>query len=296
VRTDAIFYQLFKRFPSLFFSPIQHRPDNPQNYRFESVEIKETAFRIDGVFLPPINAPQKHIFFTEVQFQQNENLYHRFFTESLLYLFRSADQYDDWYGVIIFAKRSLEPKDTRTHRALLNSSQVQRIFLDDLDTNNPQPIGIQLMQLIIMSRKKAAAQAKQLIQQAQQNDIAPFKKQEIIDLITTIAVYKFSKLSRQEVEAMIGLQLEETRIYQEAKTEGKLEGKAEGKLEGKAEGKLEEGRSLVLRQLNRRIGRVPSKLECAVQGLTLEQIETLSEALLDFSDEADLSNWLQIHS
>jgi predicted transposase YdaD len=44
-------------------------------------------------------------------------------------------------------------------------------------------------------------------------------------MICTIAVYKFSKLSREEVEAMLGLSLEETRVYQEASAEGKIIGR-----------------------------------------------------------------------
>jgi predicted transposase/invertase (TIGR01784 family) len=46
-----------------------------------------------------------------------------------------------------------------------------------------------------------------------------------------LAVYKFSNLSREEVEAMLGIKLEETRVYREAKEEGRLEGKQEAKLE-----------------------------------------------------------------
>jgi predicted transposase YdaD len=182
---------------------------------------------------------------------------HRFFTESLLYLFRNQDQYDDWQGIILFAKRSLEPQDTTTHRALLNSDQIQRIYLDELETNTQQPIGIQLIQLVIAPENQTAAQAKQLIQQVQAQQTQtqqtePFAKQDIIELITTITVYKFTHLSRQEVEAMIGVSLEETRAFQEVK--------AEGKAEGIAEGKLEEGRSLILRQLPHRVGELTPAL------------------------------------
>ncbi|RCJ31500.1 hypothetical protein A6769_30630 [Nostoc punctiforme NIES-2108] len=42
-----------------------------------------------------------------------------------------------------------------------------------------------------------------------------------------IAVYKFANLSREEVEAMLGVKLEETRVYQEAKQEGREELKLE---------------------------------------------------------------------
>jgi predicted transposase/invertase (TIGR01784 family) len=195
------------------FTLIETPPEQANDYRLESGEIKETAFRIDDVFLPPETASPKVIYFAEVQFQTDEALYHRFFTESFLYLFRNQDQYDDWHGVILFAKRSLEPQDTTTHRALLNSDQIQRIYLDELDIHSPQPIGIQLMQLVIAPDHQTEAQTKQLIQQIQTQNPEPYAKQDIIELIATITVYKFTHLSRQQVEAMIGVSLEEPRVY-----------------------------------------------------------------------------------
>jgi predicted transposase/invertase (TIGR01784 family) len=54
------------------------------------------------------------------------------------------------------------------------------------------------------------------------------KQQEIIEFIETVVIYKFPTLSREEVEAMLGLDaIRNTRVYQEAKQEGKLEGKLE---------------------------------------------------------------------
>ncbi|MBW4619865.1 MAG: Rpn family recombination-promoting nuclease/putative transposase [Cyanosarcina radialis HA8281-LM2] len=44
------------------------------------------------------------------QFQKDESLYHRFFSESLLYLYRNQFLYDDWYGLLIFPSRSLDKK------------------------------------------------------------------------------------------------------------------------------------------------------------------------------------------
>ncbi|BAB74047.1 hypothetical protein ACN23B_11790 [Anabaena sp. FACHB-709] len=51
--------------------------------------------------------------------------------------------------------------------------------------------------------------------------------------MTTIMVYKFATLSREEIEAMLGLKLEETRVYREAKQEGRGEGRQEGREEGR---------------------------------------------------------------
>ncbi|ABW31199.1 conserved hypothetical protein [Acaryochloris marina MBIC11017] len=65
------------------------------------------------------------------------------------------------------------------------------------------------------------------------------------------------------------------------------------------EAMLEEGQSLILRQLTRRIGDVSpemrSQIRSQIQSLSLDQIEALGEALLDFTETADLVEWLQEH-
>ncbi|MEA5574589.1 Rpn family recombination-promoting nuclease/putative transposase [Calothrix sp. UHCC 0171] len=222
MRRDSIYYKIFQRFPELLFELVDEPPEQTQNYRFESIEVKETAFRIDGVFLPPESATPRIIFFAEVQFQKDETLYHRFFTESMMYLNQNQGQYDDWYCVVIFPSRTLEPTDKKTHRIFLNSDQVQRIYLKELGTPEQQPIGINLMQLTIASKKAMAEQARLLIERVQLEETGTLPKNEVIDIITTIAVYKFSSLSREEVEAMLGLNIEETRIYQDLEHQTKL--------------------------------------------------------------------------
>ena len=63
--------------------------------------------------------------------------------------------------------------------------------------------------------------------------------------------------------------------------------------EGWQGGKLEEAQSLILRQLTRRIGDVSPELRSQIQSLSLDQLEALGEALLDFTEPTDLVNWLQ---
>jgi predicted transposase/invertase (TIGR01784 family) len=287
MRRDAIYYQIFKRFPSLLFTLLDHPPEQAQGYRFESIEVKEPDFRIDGVFLPPDNASPKIVYFAEFQAQHDELLYHRFFSESMLYLHRNPEICDDWFGVVIFTSRSIEPRNTHLHRSLLNSPQVRRIYLNELGDSDQQPIGISLLQLTTVSERKMATQAKQLLARIEQEDVGLLSKNAIIEVVTTIAVYKFTNLSRAEVEAMLGITLEETRFYQDVKEEGRLEGEQQGRLEGE--------RGLILRQLTRHLQQpqLPDTVVAQVQQLSLEQVEALGEALFEFQSLADLEAWLQ---
>jgi predicted transposase/invertase (TIGR01784 family) len=186
MRRDTIFYKLFKQFPGLLFELVDEPPPEADNYQFESVEVKETAFRIDGVFLPPANAVSKTVFFAEVQFQKDEDLYHRFFSELFLFLYRHSIRYEDWFGVIIFGSGSLEPSNPTIHRALLESDQVKRIYLDELGDLRQQSLGLGLMLLTnVTSETKAVEGARFLLEQARQQS-----EQVIIDLVTMLYIFK----------------------------------------------------------------------------------------------------------
>ncbi len=67
---------------------------------------------------------------------------------------------------------------------------------------------------------------------------------------------------------------------------------AEGEQIGEQRGRLAEGRSLVLRLLTRRVGELSLPLLGRIEILSLEELENLGEALLDFQAIADLETWL----
>ncbi len=60
--------------------------------------------------------------------------------------------------------------------------------------------------------------------------------------------------------------------------------------------RTQEARSLILRQLARRVGTLSSNIETQIQSLELLQLEALGEALLDFAQLSDLDNWLRGNS
>jgi predicted transposase YdaD len=80
---------------------------------------------------------------------------------------------------------------------------------------------------------------------------------------------------------MFGLsELKQTKVYQEALQEGEQVGEVR----------------LILRLLARRFDTVSPALQAQIQSLSLPQLETLGEALLDFSQPSDLQDWLRSHS
>lgn len=75
MRRDTIFYRIFAQSPTILFELLSQQPDRASEYTFDSVEVKETSFRIDGVFSPPNRT--RTIYFCEVQFQLDEVIYER---------------------------------------------------------------------------------------------------------------------------------------------------------------------------------------------------------------------------
>ena len=138
-------------------------------------------------------------------------------------------------------------------------------------------IVVGLIQLILAQESQAPILVQQLLQRAKTEIADPLVTRDIIDLLETVLVSKFAQLSREEIQAMFLLSdIKQTRVYQEAKQEGRQEGEAQ----------------LVVRLLSKRLGKISDRRIQVINRLTLEQLDNLGEALLDFGELADLDNWL----
>jgi predicted transposase YdaD len=118
-----------------------------------------------------------------------------------------------------------------------------------------------------------------------------------MDMVTTIMVYQFSKLSQREVEKMLGIEagLRKTRVYQEAKAEGEQAGIAKGIQRGRQEGRQEERLALVLQLLKQKFGKLNRQTSKQIADLSLEPLGALTIALLSFESIEDLTAWLSQH-
>ncbi len=298
MKTDTLFYQLFQSFHSLLFELIDCPISDAEGYQFSSVEVKEKAFRFDGIFMPPNN--HKPIFLAEVQFQPKENFYFEFLAEILLYI----NQYrpiQDWQAVAIFAHRNCEPEPDKFCQELIGSGRVLRVYLEDWldqETNSPS---IAIVQLIFASEKKAPEIARKIARKVEQ-EINTSLRDQVVEFIEAVLVYKFPKLSRQEVEAMFTYSdLKKTRVYKEAmqeglqigKQEGLQIGKQEGLQIGKQEGVIKGQTVMLLRQLTRKFGKVDTRIKSRISKLSVIQLENLAVSIFDFETIADLNLWLR---
>lgn len=296
MRRDTIFYKLFQQYPSLLFQLLENPPENADAYRFDSVAIKEPKFEIDGVFLPPENENPGIVYFCEVQFQKDEILYERVVAESSLYFYRNRARFSDWEAVIIYPSRNIEQSNIYPLRAFLNSDQVHRVYLDELGDIHQLPTWVGVMILTTLEESQAPEVARYLLTKTKE-EIPSSSNSVIIEMITTIMMYKFENLNRQEVESMLGITLKQTRVYQEIKEEGREEGLEQGLEQGLKAGRkegLEEATfNLVMRLLSKRFGKISPKIRGSISNLSLPVLEDLSEDLLDFKTVNDLQIWLE---
>ena len=275
MRTDSLFYALFQSVPGLLFELIGESSMASVGYRFASVELKQTAFRIDGVFLPPEEQLEAPVYFLEVQFQRDPLLYRRLLSEVLLYL-RQHPRVRRWQAVVLYPNPSVEVPEAALME-FLDTSCVQVIYLEQLSAIAALPPGLGILRLLVEPAATVPEAARGLIERVQASARSATEIAKFIELIETIVVYTFPRRSREEIAAMLGLtDLRETRVYQE----------------GREEGRTEEARSLIARQLMRKLGPLPEALQSQVNQLSLEVLETLGEALFDFTEVSDLETWL----
>jgi predicted transposase/invertase (TIGR01784 family) len=224
VKTDSIFYRLFQVLPSTFFELIGRDAAEASAYQFTSVEIKQLAFRLDGLFRPTAGAPGQPIYFAEVQFYRDDEFYFRFFGEIFLYLSQYKPKTQPWHAAVIYPARRFEVEQTLQYGELLASQRVTRVYLDELGEAAERSLGLGMLKLVVESQESAGEKARRLISQARQQLADAPVQQDVLQLIETIMVYKLPQLSRQEIEDMLGLgDLRRTRVYQEAKQDGRQE-------------------------------------------------------------------------
>jgi len=278
MRTDTIFYQLFQTYPNLVFELMGLPSNTAEGYQFASVEVKEKAFRFDGILFP--DSPDKAIWFVEVQFQKVEDFYRQFITEIMLYL-NQYSPVQDWQAVAIFPDRLTEPAKPTHYRELFDSKRLRAVYLNELTAETPF---IGLVKLMITPEDRVIQPAKELVSQHR-------ALQGLLEFVETILAYKLKNLSREEIAEMFTLgDLKQTRVYQDAYREALQKGRSEGRQEGRQEGEVR----AIVRLLNRKFGNLPTPVTQHIASLSVEQLDHLADAVLDMQELDDLMAWLSL--
>jgi predicted transposase/invertase (TIGR01784 family) len=230
VKTDTLFYQLFQEFPWIFFQLIQREQINLNAYQFIAPEIKQRSFRLDGLFTTAEEYSDQPLYFVEVQFYQETDFYDRLFPSIFLYFSQYKPVNPEWFTIVIFDRTSNDVAIPPRYQELANQ-RLQRIYLDQMPEGVQSNIGLGILKLVVEAESNAGELARNLIERTKQEFTDTTSQKQLLELIETIVIYKFPQLSYQEIEAMLNLEeIKQTRVYQDAKSEGLQQGKLEQKL------------------------------------------------------------------
>jgi predicted transposase YdaD len=180
--------------------------------------------------------------------------------------------------LLIFPSRGFNFGPELPYQELLEQ-RVTRLHLRELREPQKLSPNLTLLQLLATNQAQSTEIGKGLLQTAETQ--AEFERR--LSLIETILANKFPDLTTEMIMQLLDLKqtdITQSRFYQEIKRAGHQEGRQEGEA------------NLVLRQLKRRLGELSVAQEERVRELSVEQLEDLGEALLDFTAMADLESHL----
>jgi predicted transposase/invertase (TIGR01784 family) len=284
VKTDKWFYELFLSQPGML-AELLPGIDASWTFIYSAPVIKEREFRFDGVFTPVSDDPLVPIVFAEAQMQTDENFYRRYFAEIFLYL----EQYEvsrSWQGLLILPSRGLNFGAELPYQELLEH-RVTRLYLQDLKEESDLSPNLALLQLLVTDRNQSADLGRALLEKAE----TEIEFERRLSLIETILANKFPDLTKEMIMQILDLKqmdITQSLFYQEIIQEGRQKGLQEGRQEGRQEGEA----GLVIRLLRRRLGQLADNHVEQIQKLSVPQLEDLGEALLDYTEMADLVGFL----
>ena len=281
MKTDKLFYRIFLNQPDLIAELIPGIPSDCE-FEYSAPVLKEKETRLDGLLTPISNNSDVPLIFLEAQMQRDTKFYSRYFRGIFSYI----DQYEisiNWRGLLILLNKRLELGSELPHRNLLNS-QVERLYLEDLLHQDDLSPNLALLRLIVTPKDQAGLAARKIL-----NSVSTEAEFQLkLDLVESILVNKFTQLTLEEIQKMLNLKeadITQTRFYQEVLEIGEKKGLQQGVQQGEA--------NLTIRLLKRRCGNLTAIQEQKVRLLSISQLESLGEGLLDFQNMSDLENWLQ---
>jgi len=292
MKTDKLFYRIFLTQPSLISELIPEIPEDCQ-FDYSAPVVKEKEFRLDGLLTPLRDDENVPLIFLEAQMQNDSEFYSRYFGGIFVYIHQYKVK-RNWRGLLILNNRTQDLGCEIAYQNLLNN-QVQRLFLSDLLGQENLSPNLAILKLIVTPKNQAVSEAQKILENTQTQEEFNLR----LDLVEAILVNKFPKLTIEEIQKMINLReadITQTRFYQQVLEIGRTEGRTEGEKIGVTKGTQQGEANMVIRLLNRRCGNLSDALQAKVRSLSIPQLESLGEVLLDFQDINDLENWLINHT
>lgn len=225
MKTDALFYELFQLAPETFFELLQVTPTC--SYHFESITVKTSEKRIDGVFEPAVAG--QPIYFLEVQGFPDDVIYFRAIREVTTYIEQRPLLKDNaWQAAVLWLNKADDP-GVGTLRPLARKPKPQLVSLDLIQLlrllpENSLALNV-LRPLLVTNEREIRQHVVEWVDNIRQTPSLDANAEEkLIGVMSQLIEQKFCHLTYQELTRMLRLRpLSETISGQELLKEDRIE-------------------------------------------------------------------------
>jgi predicted transposase/invertase (TIGR01784 family) len=270
VRSDEIFYRVFKESPTTYFELIGVPAETAANYKYTAEELKHAGLRLDGLFVP--TRPEAPVHFVEAFTYKTQHAYSNLLAKVFLWL-DTHNPLQEWRAGVIFLSRALEPNSTGPYQELLESGRIRRVFLEELAEPGADQIGLGILELIACPAAATLSKAKLWVERVRGAKQSITERRRLVELIEIVVLGRLPNLARKELKQMLQLvDYRESKVFAEGVEEGIQKGIEKGIEKGMEKGKQQALEQVALRMLAK--GDLPAEV-ARTTGLAVAHIKRL---------------------
>jgi len=280
MKTDPLFYELFQAAPQTFFELVQITP--PCSYRFESITVKASERRIDGVFEP--TAVGQPIYFLEVQAFPDNTIYFRQVHEVTVFFEQRPHLINqEWQGIVLWLDKSDDPGfGTLKLLARKPNPRLRSLDLIELLKQLPETsLALNVLRPLLATNEREVRQhVVQWVKNIRQTPLLNADTEErLISVLSQLIEQKFKTLTYKELSEMLRLTpLRETTSVQEVLQEEHV--------------------AILTRQIQKKFAlsaEMSAAINTDLQQLDLATLRTLLDLIFDINSVEQLETWISSH-
>jgi len=235
MKTDSLFYELFKLHPRSLFELAGLEADG--EYVFESITVKSTEKRMDGFFRRTDSSGAD--IFLEVQGYDDRIIYWRLFREiSTRYEQTESDQ--PFVAIILFIDEKYDPKNCPVKK-FTPPNRLIRLYLPKCLRaigNKASPLTV-FKPLVLSDKEKLPETVPKWKTEIESLELSESTNRVLIDLLENAIISRFLKMTFEEIQKMIHYTpIEKTVVGQELIQMGIEKGILKGIEKGVGKGEL----------------------------------------------------------
>ncbi|MEZ4726092.1 MAG: DUF2887 domain-containing protein [Caldilineaceae bacterium] len=280
MKTDPLFYELFQAAPQTFFELVQITPSCP--YRFESITVKASEKRIDGVLEPA--DPNQPFYFLEVQAFPDETIYWREMREVATFFEQRPHLKDrEWQASVLWLNIADDP-GFGTLRLLTRKPKPKLVSLDLIELLKQLPetsLALNVLRpLLAEDEREVRENVVQWVEHIRQATAPDANLEErLLGVLSQMIEEKFKTLNYKELSQMLRLTpLRETASVQEVLKEERIE--------------------ILVSQIEVKFGISPEmadEVEANLMQLDMNALKALFKQLLRLDTFEQLELWISDH-